>query len=146
MRAYIFVEEAAVRPELVVRNLNISAEYAEPRQAIQISADVINEGGGWGSAEVVLLINGYLEQSVDVGVSPGTAQPINFTVYKTEAGEYQVQIMDATATFYVMEDTKQEASKGYGPLDTGGIVAIVIIVVIIIAGVILAFLLIQRTA
>ena len=89
---------------LAVRNLHISSVHAQPRQAIAISARVFNEGGTWGSQTLNLLINGHLEQSVSVGVAPGTSKPVNFTVYKVEAGEYQVTIGDATATFYVMEE------------------------------------------
>ena len=54
-------EEPAVVPEeevpalLSVRNLNITPVHAQPRQAIAISAKVVNEGGMWGSETVNLL-------------------------------------------------------------------------------------------
>lgn len=141
-----------VAAKLAVRNLNISPVHAQPRQAIAISAKVFNEGGTWGSQTLNLLINGNLEQSVGVGVAPGTAQPLNFTVYRVEAGEYQVTIGDATATFYVMEEEAAPATTtpgllpdgGFGPLGTGGIIAIIVIAVILVGGVVVAILLARR--
>jgi PKD repeat protein len=145
----ILVESTAAAPNLLVRNLNVTPAYAQPRQAVGITANVVNEGGVWGSATMELMINGQFEQSWSVGVAPGTAQPINFTVYKVEPGEYQVQIGDVTGTFHVMEEAAppEEAQPGLlvgGELDTGGIIAIVVIGVIIVGGIVVAFLLIPR--
>ncbi|GAI98496.1 unnamed protein product, partial [marine sediment metagenome] len=80
----ITVESMVVAPKLLVRDLEITPVYPQPRQAIQITADVANVGGTWGSKTVNLMINGQFEQSIRVGVSPGTAKPISFTVYKVE--------------------------------------------------------------
>jgi PKD repeat protein len=133
------IVESAMRPaELVVRNLNISATYAQPRQEVRITADVANEGGSWGSDTVDLLINGAFEQSADVGVSPGTSQAISFTVYKIIAGEYQVQVGDATATFYVMEEPQETQRAGRLSLGTGGMIALIVIGVIVVGVVVFA--------
>ena len=142
----------AIPATLAVRNLHITPLHAQPRQAIAISARVFNEGGTWGSQTVNLLINGHLEQSAGVGVAPGTAKPLNFTVYKVEAGEYQVIIGDAIGTFYVMEEEAAPAPKtpgllpdgAFGELDTGGIIAIIVIGVILVGGVVVAVLLARR--
>jgi hypothetical protein len=115
---------------------------------VYITATVFNEGGSWGSQDMPLLINGQFEQSVPVGVAAGTGQTIAFTVYKTEAREYQVTIGDATGTFYIMQEATQQPQKAGllagGELDTGGIIAIVCIGVIIIAGIVLVFLFARR--
>jgi PKD repeat protein len=148
MTSYIVVEEAAGTPDLVVRNLYISAEYAQPRQEIQITADVANEGGSWGSDTVDLLINGYCEQSVGVGVAPGTSQPISYTAYKVTPGEYLVQVGEATATFYVMEEPVEEGDRTEGrsiPLGTGGTIAIIVVAVILVVGIVVVFLLARPT-
>ena len=145
---YIVVEEAAVRPDIVVRNLEVAPAYAQPRQAVTINANVVNEGGMWGSDTVNLTINGQFEQSQSVGVSPGSASPVSFTIYKVEAGTYSVAIGDATGTFYVMEEAATPAPKGGllagGELDTGGIIAIVVIGIILIGGIVVAVLLTRR--
>ena len=143
---FITVGEMSAAAELVVRNLYISAAQAQPRQEVQITAKVANEGGTWGSEKVDLMINGQFEQSVGVGVAPGTAQPVSFTVYKVTAGEYQVQIGDSIGTFYVMEEPAPAPSGGggilpVGELDTPAIIAIVAIGIIIVGGAAAAILL-----
>ncbi len=146
----IMVESMAVAARLSVRNLNISATHAQPRQAVMITANVMNEGGTWGSQTLNLLINGYLEQSVGVGVAPGTSQPINFTVYKVQAGEYQVTIGDATGTFFVLGEAAppkppQPGLLVGGELDQGGIIAIIVIGIILVGGIVVAVLFTRRT-
>ncbi len=151
-RVEIVVEAGATPSRLAVRNLNINPVQAKPRQAITISANIVNEGGIWGSQTVNLLINGQSEQSLGVGVSPGSASPVRFTVYKVEAGEYRVTIGDATGTFYVTEEAAARASEPpgllpagvFGELDTGAIIAIVVIGIILVGGVILVVLLARR--
>ncbi len=142
---YILVEAQAVAARLVVRDLNITPAYAQPRQAVGVSANVFNDGGTWGSGTVNLMINGQFEQSVSVGVSPGTAQPVSFIVYKVEPGEYQVGVDGAVGTFYVVEEEPVAPQGGGllagGELDQGGIIAIIVIGVILVGGVVVAIIL-----
>jgi PKD repeat protein len=138
----IVVEEEVTAPELLVRNLYISATQAQPRQQVMITADVFNEGGAWGSGEMQLLINGYYEQSVQVGVSPGTSQPISFTVYKVTPGEYQVVIGNATGTFYVVEEAQQSQVGGI-PMDSGTLIALIVIGVFVIAALVVAIVVLK---
>ena len=93
-----------------------------------------------------LLVNGATEQSIGVGVAPGTAQPVSFTLYRTEAREYQIQLLDAVGTFYVMEEEEPQAPRTGGllvggELDSGGIIAIIIIAIIVVGGIVVAILL-----
>ncbi len=99
----VIVDAGAGPARLSVRNLSITPVYANPNQQVTINADVVNLGGGPGSQTVNLVINGYVEQSVGVGVSPGTAYPLSFTVYKATPGTYTVVIGDAVGWFYVMQ-------------------------------------------
>jgi PKD repeat protein len=146
---FIIVEAAATPAKLAVRNLNITPVDAQPRQAVAINANVVNEGGSWGSQRVDLLINGQFEQSRNVGVAPGTAQPISFTVYKVPAGEYQVSIGDATGTFYVMEEAAPAPTGGgilpRGELGSGSIIAIIVIGIIVVGGAVVTILLATRS-
>jgi PKD repeat protein len=147
--SYILVDEAAGAPRLVVRDLNVTAVYAQPRQAIGINAKVANEGGSWGSGRVDLVINGQYEQSANVGVAPGTAQVISFTVYKVQAGEYAVTIGEAMGTFHVMEEAPPPPPPKVGllaggELDTTGIIFIVVIGIILVGGLVVAVLLTRR--
>jgi hypothetical protein len=99
----VIVDAGTAPASLSVRNLRIEPTYVNPRQPVTIYADVVNVGGGPGSQTVHLIINGYIEQSRGVGVSPGTAYPLSFTVYKVTPGTYTVTIGDATGWFYVMQ-------------------------------------------
>ena len=149
-----------------IGNLNVLPVYAQPRQEILITADVTNSGTAWGAETVDLNINGMREQSADVGVAPGTSQPIRFTVYKTTPGTYQVEIGGATGTLYIMQPPPTPAPPtptpatptptpiptptpaigllAGGELDTTGIIAIVVIGVVILGGIIVAILLARR--
>jgi PKD repeat protein len=146
----IIVEEMSTPANLMVRDLIVTPVYAQPGQGVYVSAKVANEGGSWGSQTMHLLINGYSEQSVGVGVSPGTAQPISFMVYKVDAGEYQVTIGDATGVFYVTAPqwgaapTVPEASGKSGGVDTGSMIAFIVIGVVLVGGLIFAFLFTRR--
>jgi PKD repeat protein len=133
----IIVEAAATSPKLVVRNLYISATQAQPRQKIMITADVFNEGGAWGDGDMDLIINGAYEQTAGVGVAPGTSQPISFTIYKVEAGEYQVVIGNAMGTFYVVEEPQPSRIGGI-PMDSGTLIALIVIGVFVIAALVVA--------
>jgi len=151
----IIVDSPATAPRLEVRDLKITPVYAQPRQEIAITAEVMNTGGSWGSETVNLMINGQYEQSAAVGVAPGTAQPIKFTVYKINAGKYEVNVGGATGTLYVLEQPvtptvtppATAATGGLlvgGELDTTGIIAIVAIGVILIGGIIAVVVLGRR--
>ncbi len=133
-QACVTVEAMAAPSNLFIQNLRISPVYAQPGQAITINAEVVNDGGTWGSGTVKLMINGQFEQSRDVGVSAGTAQPVDFTVYRPEPGTYQVDIGGATETFFVSATPASTFVTSTG-LDTGGIIAIVIIGCILAAGI-----------
>ena len=136
----------ALAPKLMVRDLQISTTYAQPRQEIQINARVVNDGGMWGSKTLHLMINGQFEQSRGVGVAPGTAKPISFTVYKVDAGEYQVDIGGATGTFYVVEEAQAPgaAQPTTEELGTGTLIIIIVIGFILIAGIIVAIVVSSR--
>jgi hypothetical protein len=138
----VIVEEGAAAPNLVVRNLYISATQAKPRQQVVITADVFNEGGTWGDGNVDLIINGAYEQRAAVGVAPGTAQPISFTVYKVAAGEYQVGVGNAVGTFYVLEE-QQPSQMGGIPMDTGTLIALIVIAIFVIAALVIAIVILK---
>ena len=142
----IIVESVAMPPKLLVRNVQITPDYPQPRQAIMITADVANVGGTWGSGTISLMINGQFEQSIRVGVSPGTAKPISFNVYKVEPGRYNIDIEGANGTFDVMEQppAPPPAQPAREELGTGTLIAIVVIGFALIVGIVVAILLTRR--
>lgn len=145
--SYIIVESAGL-PMLTVRNLYITPAEVYPNDPVTIDAEVANDGGGWGSQDVELLINGEFEQRTGVGVSPGTAYPVRFTVYRADPGQYSVTIGEATGWFNVLSEP--EAPPPVSPPSAGveltsmAIIAIVVIGIVVIGGVIVAIVLAGR--
>jgi hypothetical protein len=109
---------------------------------VVITADVFNEGGTWGDGNVDLIINGAYEQTAAVGVAPGTAQPISFTVYKVAAGEYQVVVGNTVGTFYVLAE-QQPSQTGGIPMDSGTLIALIVIAIFVIAALVIAIVVIK---
>jgi hypothetical protein len=101
--ADVVIDAGAGAGCLTVRNLSITPTYAQPGQAVTINADVVNTGGGPASMTVNLVINGQFEQSQPVSISPATAFPVSFTVYKTIPATYAVSLGDAMGWFYGMQ-------------------------------------------
>jgi hypothetical protein len=101
--ADVVIDAGAGAGRLTVRNLSITPTYAQPGQAVTINADVFNGGGSPAAMTVNLVINGRFEQSRAVTVSPATACPVSFTVYKTAPATYAVSLGDAVGWFYVTQ-------------------------------------------
>ena len=147
----IIVESMSEAPRLSVTNLVVTPVYAQPRQEIAISADVVNTGGAWGTLTVNLVINGQFEQSAQAGVSPGTKQPVRFTVYKVDPGTYQVDVGGVVGTLYIMETstpapaaTQTPGLLAGGELGDTGMIAIIVIGVIVLAGIVIAIVVARR--
>jgi uncharacterized repeat protein (TIGR01451 family) len=82
-------------------------------EPVVISTNVINNGYETGAYNVVLKINGNVEQQKVVTVEPSMASPINFTVVKSEPGTYEVSIDNERTSFTVIS---QETSQKAGPV------------------------------
>ena len=107
---------------------NISPEQVQPNQQVRISINITNSGGGVGNCEAVLYINGQIEDSQTVSVSPGSARTVVFSVTKATPGTYTVSLGGQQGQFTVVGS--QSVSGG---LDIGTIIAIVGIVLLIAA-------------
>jgi len=82
-------------------------------QPVVVSTNVVNEGDQAGTYNVVLKINGKVEQQKMVTVGPRLASPVNFTVVKSEPGTYVVSIDNEQTNFVVIS---QETSRNAGPV------------------------------
>ncbi|OGN92506.1 MAG: hypothetical protein A2Z75_08970 [Chloroflexi bacterium RBG_13_50_10] len=105
-----------------------------PGQPVVVSTNVVNDGDEEGTYNVVLKINGEVEQQKMVTVGPRMASPVNFTVVKSEPGTYNVSIDNEQTSFIVVPN---EASRNGGP-----IIAIVSFIVMLL--VVMVLLLIRR--
>ena len=105
-----------------------------PGQSQVIATNVINNGDTTGAYNVVLKINGKIEQQKLVTVGPRMASPISFTVVKTEPGTYNVSIDNDNISFIV--DAQQQATnKNAGPVIAifGLLLSLLFVVVLLLA-------------
>ncbi|HEX75778.1 MAG TPA: hypothetical protein G4O12_04255 [Dehalococcoidia bacterium] len=124
-------------PLFALQHLNVSPQQANAGQPVTISINVLNNGGQIGNYNLVLKINGRVEQTKMVSVSPGTAYPVKFTVYKSEPGTYNVAIDGHHSSFTIL---------GGGSIWSGGLTAILIMSVLVIAAVVVLILTFRRPA
>lgn len=103
-----------------------------PGEPVLVSTNVVNDGDQAGSYNVVLKINGQVEQHKLVTVGPRMASPISFTVIKSEPGTYDVSIDNEHTSFVVMS---RETSSKAGPIVAifGVIIMLVFVMVVLLA-------------
>ena len=123
-------------PELKLKYLNINPQQASANQPVTISTNVVNRGGMAGSTNVILKINGKVEESRMVSVSPGAAHPVKFTVYRSQPGTYNVNVGGQQSSFTILG----AAGGTAGSPVSGTLIAVILIIgVLLIAGVVLLF-------
>ncbi|MCD6599526.1 MAG: PKD domain-containing protein [Dehalococcoidia bacterium] len=119
-----------------VSYMKVSPQQVLPGQEVEISINIANHGGESGAHNVALFINGYVEQSQTVSVSPGATRLVVFRTSKTVPGTYQVSMEGAEGQFIVLdvsESTAQPAATaGGGGLGTAGIIVIVVVVITLV--------------
>ena len=118
-------------PELKLKYLSVNPQQAYANQPVTISTNVVNSGGMTGSTNVILKINGRVEQSRMVNVSPGAAHPVRFTVYRSQPGSYAVDIGGQKGCFSIV-GANSNASSQSGPL-----IAILIVAGLALLGILL---------
>jgi len=97
---------------LSTKYLNVSAQQAATGQPVTITSNVVNTGDEAGNYNVVLKINGQVEETRMVSVGPQGTQPVKFIVSKAQPGTYTVDIGGDRASFTVV---------GTGGRPSGGI-------------------------
>ena len=115
-------------------NFLISPQQVQPNQQVEISVSIGNKGGEKGSHTAALYINGQLEDSQTVGVSPGSSQLVVFRVTKAAPGTYQVSLEGYTGQFTVLGTSATTYFPG--GLGTGGIIVIIVVALAIIGAVV----------
>jgi len=83
------------------RNLDISPIEVIPKESITISAWLFNIGGLSGEHTLKVNMEGLLETSQLIRLSPGQSQKITFTVTPGSPGDYWVEIDDLRGNFVV---------------------------------------------
>jgi hypothetical protein len=113
-----------------VRNLDINPIQVTVGESITISALLVNIGGLRGEHNVRVHIEGLLETSQVIRLTPGQSQVITFTVTPGSSGSYQVEIGDAQGNFGV-EAIPVEPTVGVNV--SGWLIALLSAVAVIVA-------------
>jgi len=129
-------------PPMRLKQAILSTSYASvtptqtyANQPVTIAANVVNSGDDTGNYNVVLKINGQVEQSKMVSVGPGGAYQVKFTVSKSEPGQYLATIDGHKADFMVLGDktSKPTANSGIIVLVVTGILVLSIATVLMLS-------------
>ncbi len=114
---------------------SVTPQQTNASQPVTISTNVVNSGDDTGNYNVVLKINGQVEQSKMVSVGPGGAYPVKFTVTKSEPGQYVATIDGHKVDFIVLGDKTSRPSANSGPiiLVVTGILVFAIAVVLMLS-------------
>ena len=123
-----------------LNNVSVSPGQAQSGQPVTVLANLVNTGASSGSYNVMLRINGKVEQQRTVEVSPGTAYPVRFTVTKSQPGTYDVAIEGQRASFMVVGDSTSRAPT------SGGLIALMAMAVLVLAAVIVLMMTFRRPA
>jgi PKD repeat protein len=129
------VAEAEVA-EFVASNINIEPPQALPDQVVSISVNVANSGGAEGNYQVVLNIDGNLEDSQLISLAPGSSRRVVFNVTRLIPGAYEVSIEGHKGQFIVTEDTANASATNpaSNPPTSSGLTTPMIIGIILGSG------------
>ncbi|MBA7609622.1 hypothetical protein ES703_16813 [subsurface metagenome] len=87
--------------------LSISPGKVDTGDKVTITAEVSNTGGMTGASTVTLRIDGAVEDTQEVVLSPGESDTVTFTVSRDDAGTYSVEVQtpddQETGSFTVTE-------------------------------------------
>jgi PGF-pre-PGF domain-containing protein len=94
--------KVVARAEFTVINLTVTPARVEPGKRVIISVDVRNTGNASGSYTVTLRINGAVEGTQSVLLSPGETRTVSFATTKTSEGIYLVEVDGLRGSFTVV--------------------------------------------
>ena len=115
-------------PTMSVQFVSVNPQQAIANKPVTISTNVVNAGDEGGNFNVILKINGQVEQTRMVSVGPLAAQPIKFTVTRAQPGTYAIDIGGQTGSF-IIPDT---GGTSRVPVN-GALIAILVLGVLVVA-------------
>ncbi len=131
------VPELAPTPaSFAISALSVTPGEVEPAEEVTASAVVSNTGGSKGKYSVVLKINGVEEARKEVTLDAGASQEVSFSIVKSIAETYEVDINGLVGSFVVKEaivaPLPTQPAKPFNWLLIGGIIAAVIVISMVI--------------
>ncbi len=120
-------------PDVRLNNVSVNPSQAQAGKPVTILANLTNNGGSSGSYNVVLVVNGRMEQQRTVEVSPGSAYPVRFTVTKSQPGTYNVSVGDKNGSFVILKaGARQDRDPRAGPALTAATIVIALLLCLVI--------------
>lgn len=100
-------------PAFTVTNLTIEPGEVEVGGEVVISFAVVNEGDATGTYEARLVIDGVLEESWEVSLTPDESQTLTHTVTIAAPGLYSVEVGGLTGSFRVVTAGDEPGEGGF---------------------------------
>jgi len=119
---------------------SVTPQQTYANQPVTISTNVVNTGSEAGNYNVILKVNGQVEQSRMVSVGPQGTQPVKFTITKAQPGKYIATIDGQQASFIVL------GNKTSMPSINGGLMALMLIGILVLATMVVLILSFRRSA
>jgi parallel beta-helix repeat protein len=122
-------------PSLSLQYLNVNPQQAYAGQPVTVTTNLSNTGDEAGNYNVVLKINGQVEQQRMISVGPRSAYPVKFTITRSEPGTYTVDIGEQGGSFTVLGADNKAGSNGGNGLFiilTLGILAMIVVVMVML--------------
>jgi hypothetical protein len=122
--------------QIQLQYLSVRPQQTVTGQPVTITTNVVNTGYEAGSYNVILTINGQVEESRMVSVGPQGTQPVKFTITKAQPGTYTINIGDQKSSF-VVTGAGSRLSAGMSEsilfVTATAVIAILLVLLIIVA-------------
>jgi len=128
-------------PEISVQYVSVKPQQSYANQPVTVLTNVVNTGDEGGNYNLVLKINGQVEQTRMVSVGPQGTQPVKFTVTKAQPGTYTVDIAGQKGSFTVLG-----AGSSTGSHQNGGLIALIVMAVLVLSTVVVLMMTFRRSA
>ncbi|WP_340817803.1 S-layer protein domain-containing protein [Methanolobus sp. WCC4] len=101
LEAELNLEVLALEAKFTYSNLQVSPILVKTGEELTVTVDVANTGTAEGDKDVKLMINGSTVDTQSITLDTGDETTLTFTTSMEEAGTYEAQVGDATASFDV---------------------------------------------
>jgi len=133
--------------EFAISSINIEPSHVLPYEVVTVSVNVVNRGGTSGNYQVVLNINGKLEDRQLISLSPDSSRRVVFNIIRTIPGVYDVLIEGQKGRFTVTASPTNASatnSESTAPADSGLSLQVIMSIILGSAGVAISVFIITK--
>jgi hypothetical protein len=113
-------------------NLTIRPSQVQLNQEVTISLDVANRGRQSGDYNLELKVDGAVDSTTQVTVTPGISKTVNFTLSGYASGKHQVEVAGLNGEFEVVESANTPQINWWLIGGIMGITCLIIVVPIVL--------------